>query len=69
MKHAEHAYVSIIMYIEQYSSFNLFTVVGQLPETSVIQNAPNQKSIIDHTLGNILENAFEKLLKLYQNEF
>ena len=35
--------------------------MGQLPETSVIQNAPNQKSIIDHTLGNIPDNDFEKL--------
>ena len=38
----------------------LVTVVGQLPETNLIQNAPNQKSIIDHTLGNILDNDFQK---------
>ena len=36
--------------------------MGQLPETSVIQNAPNQTSTIDHTLGNILDNYFEKLI-------
>ena len=35
--------------------------MGQLPETSVIQNVPNQKSIIDYTLGNILDSDFEKL--------
>ena len=29
----------------------LVTVVGQLPETNLIQNVPNQKSIIDHTLN------------------
>ena len=37
------------------------TVMGQLPETSVIHNASNQKSIIDYTLRIILENYFEKL--------
>ena len=34
--------------------------MGQLLETSVIQNAPSQKSIIDHTLRNILDNFFFK---------
>ena len=34
--------------------------MGQLPETSVIQNTSNQKSIIDYTLENILDNDFEK---------
>ena len=28
---------------------------------TVIQNVPNQKSIIDHTFGNILDNDYEKL--------
>ena len=40
---------------------NMCTVLEwelQLPETSVIQNAPNQKTI---TLGNKLENNCEKL--------
>ena len=32
------------------------TVVGQLPGTSVIQNAPNQKSIFHHRLKDILDN-------------
>ena len=36
----------------------LFTVVGQLPETNVIQHEPNPKSTIDHALGNILVNDF-----------
>ena len=35
--------------------------MGQLLETSVIQNMPNQKSVIDHTLGNIFDNDFEIL--------
>ena len=35
--------------------------MGQLPETSVIQNVPNPKSIIDHTIENILETDFEKV--------
>ena len=38
-----------------------FTVVGQLPEINVIQNWPNQEPIIDHTLGNIVDNDFDKL--------
>ena len=42
-------------------SYTAFTVVRQLPETSVFQNAPNQKSIIDNTLGNVQDNEFEKL--------
>ena len=41
-------------------SLNDTKVVGQLPETSVIQDEPNQKLPIDHTLGNILENDFYK---------
>ena len=36
------------------------TVMGQIPETSVIKNVLNQKSIIDHTLVNILDNDCEK---------
>ena len=32
----------------------------QLLETSVIHNAPSQKLISDHMLGNILYNDFEK---------
>ena len=44
-------------------------VYCELPETglSVIQNVP-KKSIIDCTLGNILDNGFEKL-KCSINEF
>ena len=38
--------------------------MGQLPETIVIQNAPNQKSIIHHTFENILDNVFEKKILL-----
>ena len=38
--------------------------MGQLPETSFIQNAPNQKSIIDHILGNILDKDYEKNIDL-----
>ena len=34
--------------------------MGQLPETSVIQNMSNQESFIDHTLRNIFYNDFEK---------
>ena len=41
-----------------------FTVVGQLPETSVIQNASNKKSFIDHKLGNIFDDDFETKLDL-----
>ena len=32
----------------------IFTVVGHSPETSVIQNVPKQKSIVDYSLGNTL---------------
>ena len=39
-------------------STDKFTGVGQLPETSIIQKSPNQKSIIDHILGNILDSEF-----------
>ena len=46
--------------------FITITVVGQLPETSVIQNAPYQKSIIVHTLCIILENHFENQRFSYQ---
>ena len=37
--------------------------MGQLPETSFIQNVYilNQKSVIDYTLGNMLDSYFEKL--------
>ena len=37
------------------------TVEGQLLETSVMQNVPNQKSIIDHTLGNTFDSDYENL--------
>ena len=38
--------------------FFQFTVVGQLTETSVSQNVPIQKLIIDHILGNIPDTDF-----------
>ena len=40
--------------------------MGHLHETSVIQNVPNQRSIIDRTVGNILDNNFERL-QIYED--
>ena len=57
-----------ITVIEQINETNL-TVVGQLPETIVIQYAPNQKPIIDYTLGKTLDSDFETFsVKFSQDE-
>ena len=45
-------------------------VYNKNDKNSVIQNAANQKSVIDHTLGNLLDNALKDLmLKFHQDEF